>query len=149
MELLQCNCSFLRSATRALSQAYDEVLRPSGLRMTQFSMLSRAAAVGEMPVGELADLMAMDRTTLGRNLQPLEREGLIEIKVGVDRRERLVVVTQAGKKALNLAMPLWESIHQRFESKFGKRDAKALRDSLKRIVSIGRELSEETTPTGG
>lgn len=149
MELLQCNCSFLRSATRALSQAYDEVLRPSGLRMTQFSMLSRAAAVGEMPVGELADLMAMDRTTLGRNLQPLEREGLVEVNVGVDRRERLVVVTPAGRKLLAEAMPLWESVHRRFEQKFGKREAKALRESLKRIVGVGRELSAETTSARG
>jgi len=68
IELLQYNCSFLRSATRALSQAYDEVLRPSGLRITQFPVLARASAAGEMSLSELADLMAMDRTTQGRNL---------------------------------------------------------------------------------
>ncbi|WP_250866692.1 MarR family winged helix-turn-helix transcriptional regulator [Caballeronia sp. INSB1] len=143
MELLQCNCSFLRSATRALSLAYDEVLRPSGLRITQFSMLARASAVGEMPLSELADLMAMDRTTLARNLQPLEREGLVEIKVGRDRRARLVSVTPAGQKVLTNAMPLWESVHQRFEQKFGKRESKDLRHTLKRIVTVGRELSAE------
>ena len=143
MELLQCNCSFLRSATRALTLAYDEVLRPSGLRMTQFSMLSRASAVGEMSVSELADLMAMDRTTLGRNLQPLEREGLVQLNVGEDRRERLVSVTPAGRRVLARALPLWEEVHQRFENKIGKREAKELRDALKRIVNVGRELSAE------
>jgi DNA-binding MarR family transcriptional regulator len=143
MALLQCNCSFLRSATRALTQAYDEVLRPSGLRMTQFSMLSRASAVGEVSLSELADLMAMDRTTLGRNLQPLEREGLVQFVVGEDRRERLVSVTPAGAKVLARALPLWESVHERFEKKFGKREAKDLRDSLREIVSVGRELSAE------
>lgn len=143
MELLQCNCSFLRSATRALSLAYDEVLRPSGLRITQFSMLARASAVGEMSLSELADLMAMDRTTLARNLQPLEREGLVEIKVGEDRRARLVSVTPAGRKVLTNAMPLWESVHQRFEQKLGKKESKDLRHTLKRIVTVGRELSAE------
>lgn len=143
MELLQCNCSFLRSATRALTLAYDEVLRPSGLRMTQFSMLSRASAVGEMSLSELADLMAMDRTTLGRNLQPLEREGFVQINVGEDRRERLVSVTPAGRKVLARALPLWEDVHHRFEQKVGKREAKELRDTLKRIVNVGRELSAE------
>jgi DNA-binding MarR family transcriptional regulator len=143
MELLQCNCSSLRSATRALSLAYDEVLRPSGLRMTQFSILARASAVGEMPLSELADLMAMDRTTLGRNLQPLEREDLIQINVGADRRERLVSITANGRKTLLRAMPLWEDVHRRFEQKVGKREAKALRDMMKSLVNVGRELSAE------
>lgn len=111
MEMLQCNCSFLRSATRALSQAYEEVLRPSGLRITQFSMLARASAVGKMSLSELADLMAMDRTTLGRNLQPLEREGLVQINVGEDKRERLGSVTPDGRKLLARALPLWKGVH--------------------------------------
>ncbi|MBW0450941.1 MarR family winged helix-turn-helix transcriptional regulator [Paraburkholderia phenoliruptrix] len=149
MELLQCNCSFLRSATRALSLAYDEVLRPSGLRITQFSMLARASAVGEMSLSELADLMAMDRTTLGRNLQPLEREGLVQINVGQDRRERLVSVTPAGRKVLARAMPLWESVHLRFEQKLGKHESKELRQTLKRIVNVGRELSAENETVMG
>ncbi len=106
-------------------------------------MLSRASAVGEMSVSELADLMAMDRTTLGRNLQPLEREGLVQLNVGEDRRERLVSVTPAGRRVLARALPLWEEVHQRFENKIGKREAKELRDALKRIVNVGRELSAE------
>ena len=72
MTLLQCNCSTLRSATRVLTQAYDEVLRPSGLRTTQFSILARLAGVGPVPLSELAELLAMDRTTLARNLRPLD-----------------------------------------------------------------------------
>jgi DNA-binding MarR family transcriptional regulator len=143
MELLQCNCSALRGATRALTQAYDEVLRPSGLRMTQFSILARAAAVGELTLSELAEMLAMDRTTLGRNLQPLERDDLVQIKVGVDRRERLISLTPTGKKTLARAKPLWDQSHRRFEEKMGKREAKALRDMMKSVVSVGRELSAE------
>jgi DNA-binding MarR family transcriptional regulator len=135
MESLQCNCSSLRSATRALSLAFDEVLRPSGLRVTQFWILSRASAVGEMPLSELANLMAMDRTTLGRNL--------IQVKVGTDRRERLISITATGRKALARAMPLWEDVHRRFEQKVGKREAKALRNMMKLVVRVGRELSAE------
>ena len=143
MELLQCNCSSLRSATRALTLAYDEVLRPSGLRMTQFSILSRAAALGELPLSDLAELMAMDRTTLARNLQPLERDDLLQIRVGTDRRERLISITTTGRKTLSRAMPLWESVHKRFEAKVGKSESKALRDMMKVLVNVGRELSEE------
>jgi DNA-binding MarR family transcriptional regulator len=143
MELLQCNCSSLRSATRVLTQAYDEVLRPSGLRMTQFSILARAAAVGELTLSELAEMLAMDRTTLGRNLQPLERDDLVQIRVGVDRRERLISLTPAGRKALMRAKPFWDQAHRRFEEKVGKREAKVLRDMMKSVVSVGRELSAE------
>jgi DNA-binding MarR family transcriptional regulator len=143
MELLQCNCSSLRSATRVLTQAYDEVLRPSGLRMSQFSILSRTAALGELPMSELAEHLAMDRTTLGRNLQPLERDDLVQIQVGQDRRERLISLTPNGRKTLARAKPLWDRIHQRFEKKMGKREAKALRDTMNAIVQVGRELSDE------
>jgi DNA-binding MarR family transcriptional regulator len=143
MELLQCNCSSLRSATRVLTQAYDEVLRPSGLRMSQFSILARTAALGELSMSELAEHLAMDRTTLGRNLQPLERDDLIQIQVGQDRRERLISLTPNGRKALARAKPLWDRIHQRFEKKMGKREAKALRDTMNAIVQVGRELSDE------
>jgi DNA-binding MarR family transcriptional regulator len=144
MELLQCNCSSLRSATRALSLAYDEVLRPSGLRLTQFSILARIAAVGPHPLNDLAEMLAMDRTTLGRNLKPLERDDLVCLEVGMDRRQRVINLTAAGRRALMRAMPLWETVNQRFEVKFGVGKAKTLRDTMKQLVKTGRELSAET-----
>ena len=144
MELLQCNCSSLRSATRALSLAYDEVLRPSGLRLTQFSILARIAAVGPHPLNDVAEMLAMDRTTLGRNLKPLERDDLVCLEVGMDRRQRVINLTAAGRRALVRAKPLWETVNQRFEGKFGAGKAKTLRDTMKQIVKTGRELSAET-----
>lgn len=144
MELLQCNCSSLRSATRTLSLAYDEVLRPSGLRLTQFSILARIAAVGPHPLNDLAEMLAMDRTTLGRNLKPLERDDLVCLEVGMDRRQRVINLTAAGRRALMRAMPLWETVNQRFEVKFGVGKAKTLRDTMKQLVKTGRELSAET-----
>jgi DNA-binding MarR family transcriptional regulator len=111
--------------------------------MSQFSILARTSALGELPMSELAEHLAMDRTTLGRNLQPLERDDLIQIQVGQDRRERLISLTPNGRKALARAKPLWDRIHQRFEKKMGKREAKALRDTMNAIVQVGRELSDE------
>jgi DNA-binding MarR family transcriptional regulator len=111
--------------------------------MTQFSILARVAAVGPMRVNELAELLVMDRTTLGRNIQPLERDGFVALEVGSDRRERLINLTPAGRRILTRAMVLWKGVHQRFESKFDTLEASALRETMTSIIKIGRELSSE------
>lgn len=133
----------MRGATRALSLAYDNALRPSGLRMTQYSILTRVTALGRPLLSELAEMMTMDRTTLGRNLRPLERDGLVKLDVGHDRRERLVSVTAAGIEMLELARPLWKAMHQRLETKFGTEEAQQLRAALRLITRAGRELALE------
>ncbi|CAM3693742.1 MarR family winged helix-turn-helix transcriptional regulator [Bordetella flabilis] len=143
MEQLHCNCTSLRSAARTLTSVYDEVLRPSGIRVTQFTILARLAAIGETRVNELAEKLAMDRTTLGRNLRPLERDELVQIRVGEDRRERLIDLSPKGRRVLQTAMPLWESIHDRFERQFGKRRAKDLREVLADVVTVGQALYVE------
>ncbi len=81
-----CACLNVRKAARAVTQLYDEVLQPSGLRATQFNLLVAIALAGEAPVTRLADALVMDRTTLTRNLKPLESQGLITIEAGTDRR---------------------------------------------------------------
>jgi len=87
----QCNCLAIRQASRHVTQFYDQLLAPSGLRTTQFAILSRLQRGGPMTINELAAALVMDRTTLGRNILPLEREGLIEIGAGAsDRRRREV-----------------------------------------------------------
>ncbi|WP_322044797.1 MarR family winged helix-turn-helix transcriptional regulator [Paraburkholderia sp. J67] len=143
METLLCNCASLRGATRALSSAYDEALRPSGLRVSQFSILVKVASSGEISMGELAELIAMDRTTLARNLKPLERENYLRIAVGDDRRERIVSVTASGRKVMEKALPLWRAVQTRFEQKVGKREARQILALTKSLVAIGRELSAE------
>src|SRR2546422_10414991 len=127
MEQLHCNCSALRSAARTLTAAYDEALRGSGIRMTQFSILARLAAIGRVRITELSKRLAMDRTTLARNLRPLEQEGFLAVTVGEDRRERFVELSAKGERAVAKAMPLWRSVHERFEQQFGKERAKSLR----------------------
>jgi DNA-binding MarR family transcriptional regulator len=127
----------LRQAARYLTAAYDQVLAESGLRTTQFSILYKLAARGPLTITELSAVMAMDRTTLGRNLQLLEQDGLIRYRPGADRRERLVELTAAGRKKLDAAYPLWQKAQERFESRFGEADAEELRKTLRSLLGTG------------
>ena len=93
-----CNCLALRQAARHITQFYDQFLAPSGLRTTQFSILAKLRRLGPMTINALAAEMVMDRTTLGRNILPLERDGLIAVEQGSrDRRSKELRVTEAGE----------------------------------------------------
>lgn len=132
----QCNCLAIRQAARHVSQFYDQLLAPSGLRATQFAILSRLQRGGPMTINELAAKLVMDRTTLGRNLLPLEREGLIEIGPGAtDRRRREVRLSAAGAARLAAARLGWAAAQKRFDAVFGTERAAALRDLLREVVA--------------
>ena len=103
-----CACFNLRKASRTVTQLYDEILQPSGLLATQFTLLVAIALAGSVTITHLAEELVMDRTTLTRNLKPLERQGLIEIAPGQDQRTRVVTLTASGREALVKAIPLWE-----------------------------------------
>ena len=108
-----CACKNLRRSARAVTRLYDEALRPSGLRITQFTLLV-AVAIGEaVPITRLADALSLDRTTLGRDLKPLTDRGLVEIRAGDDRRTRVVRLTGQGRDALGRAYPLWQAAQAR------------------------------------
>jgi DNA-binding MarR family transcriptional regulator len=108
-----CACMHLRRSARAVTQLYDETLRPSGLRITQFTLLV-AVAIGEpVPITRLADALSLDRTTLARDLGPLTDRGLVAIRTGDDRRTRVVRLTGQGRDALERAYPLWQSAQAR------------------------------------
>jgi len=109
-----CACTTLRRAARAVTAAYDAAMAPSGLRVTQFSILCWLARLGPLPVTRLATEAALDRSTMGRNLNPLERRGLVRIEVGtVDQRERVVYLTAAGEAAIEAALPYWRKAQER------------------------------------
>ena len=109
-----CACTTLRRATRAVTAAYDAALAPSGLRITQFGILRKLAHFGPLPVTRLAAEAALDRSTMGRNLNPLERRGLVRIEVGnVDQRERVAHLTAAGEAAIEAALPHWRKAQER------------------------------------
>jgi DNA-binding MarR family transcriptional regulator len=132
-----CTCFAARQAARYLTAAYDQALSPSNLRSTQFSILYRLARNGPLTIGKLAESMAMDRTTLSANLKPLDRDGLLEIVPGEDRRARKVVITNAGLSRFRTAFPLWQAVQRQFEDSFGQKRAEALRRSLRSVLQSG------------
>jgi DNA-binding MarR family transcriptional regulator len=104
-----CLCLAARRAARTLSRRFDEAFRPVGLTSGQFSLLMSLNRPEPPTLGSVANLLAMDRTTLTANLKPLERRGLVETHPDPDdRRSRRLVLTDAGRKALGAAVPIWE-----------------------------------------
>jgi DNA-binding MarR family transcriptional regulator len=104
---LDCTAFNLRKATRAVSQFYDALLRPTGIRGTQFSLLVALKLKGNVLITELAEKTIMDRTTLTRNLEVMEKQGLVDVSPGDDRRTRVVSITEQGLAILLKAYPLW------------------------------------------
>ena len=129
-----CTCGSLRKASRRVSQFYDAALAPVGIKSTQFSILAeveRGSIGGPLSMCELATAMVMDRSTLGHNLRPLERDDLLSLRLTVtDRRKRHVALTKKGKATLRRARRLWRTAEGRFEKTFGKRHAADLRAVL-------------------
>lgn len=112
-----------------MTQLYDEVLRPSGLRATQFTLLVALERSGAPPMTRLAEAVGMDRTTLTRNLRPLVRRGLARTRPGRDSRVREVELTDRGRAALSEAIPLWERAQGRVAAALGRpRMRRLLRD---------------------
>ena len=140
-----CNCLALRQAARHVSQFYDQFLATSGLRTTQYSILARLNRKGAMTINALAADLVTDRTTLGRNLLPLEREGLIAIAPGQrDRRAREIRLTDAGAVRVRSARKGWEEAQARFESTFGVRRAKELRALLHEVATEPKIATAES-----
>ena len=132
----ECNCFAMRAAARHLSQSYDRFLAPSGLRTTQFSILARLKRRGPLTINALAEDMVMDRTTLGRNILPLERDGLISIEpTASDRRAKDLHLTKAGEKRLQAALKGWSQAQARFETVFGAERAGDLRKLLRAVAA--------------
>jgi DNA-binding MarR family transcriptional regulator len=130
-----CNCFAIRSAARQVTQLYDQFLAPAGLRVTQFSILAKLKRAGALTINRLADEMVMDRTTLGRAIKPLQRDGLIRIgPAPFDRRARQVHLTKPGEKRLQAAGPAWSKAQARFEADFGVKRAAELRALLRAVV---------------
>jgi DNA-binding MarR family transcriptional regulator len=129
-----CNCLAVRQAARHITQFYDQCLAPSGLRTTQFSILAKLKRLGSMTINALAADLVMDRTTLGRNILPLQREGLIAVVKGrTDRRSKELTVTEAGAERLRAAVKGWVEAQNRFEAVFGADRTAELRALLHAI----------------
>ena len=131
-----CNCLALRQAARHVTQFYDHYLVPTGVRTTQFSILAMLEGLGPISINALAEAMVMDRTTLGRNIQPLEREGLIAVTKGrADRRSKELQLTGAGAARLHAASKAWAEAQTRFERSFGSKRTSDLRAILRAVTA--------------
>jgi DNA-binding MarR family transcriptional regulator len=131
-----CACFNVRRAARAITQHYDRVLAPSGLRATQFTLLVALGRAGAIPFTRLADVLGMDRTTLTRNLSPLERDGLLTIRPGPDRRVKLVTITEKGREVLTRAIPLWQDAQRRITAGLGAGRWDGIRRELQAIAAL-------------
>jgi DNA-binding MarR family transcriptional regulator len=135
-----CNCLALRQATRHVTSFYDGFLVPAGIRATQYSILARLNRKGAMTINALAAALVMDRTTLGRNIRPLQRDGLVAIGPGKsDRRRKELRLTASGTARFQIAQRAWTKAQANFERTFGTKRARALRVLLEDVAS--RELT--------
>jgi DNA-binding MarR family transcriptional regulator len=131
-----CLCSALRQATRAVSRLYDDELRGLGLRTTQYSLLRRLSAAGEVRQRDLGELTSLDETTLTRNLRPLIDPGWVAIRPGEDRREKLVRLTDAGAAKLQEARPAWERAQGRLRSRLPQDTWSSLMEFLPELTRL-------------
>ena len=131
-----CNCLAARQAARHITQFYDQYLASSGLRTTQFSILAKLRRLGPMTINRLAREMVMDRTTLGRNILPLKRDGLIAVEQGSsDRRSKELRVTKAGEARFRAGVKGWVQAQRQFEKAFGAKRTADMRALLHAVAS--------------
>jgi DNA-binding MarR family transcriptional regulator len=131
-----CNCFMARSAARHVTQLYDQFLAPVGLHVTQFSILAKLKRLGPMTINGMAKEMVMDRTTLGRNVLPLERDGLIKIEASAtDGRAKELHLTKAGEQRLLAGREAWAQAQARFDDRFGAKRAADFRTMLRAVVA--------------
>jgi len=131
-----CPAFNIRAASRIITQLFDEILKPSGLQITQFAVLVGVQILDSPSISKLANGLVMDRTTLTRGLKPLENDGLIKIVSGDDRRTHFVKMTSKGKTALQKTLPYWEKARTVVSEEFGQKHLDGL---LKDLASV-REI---------
>ena len=136
--LSDCNCLAVRQAARYVTQLYDRHLAASGLRTGQYGILAKLRRLGPMTINELAAELIIDRTTLGRNIRPLERDGLIAVTPGrTDRRVKELRLTEAGEARFQETRQAWVDAQRSFETGFGPERSAELRGLLRTLVDSG------------
>jgi DNA-binding MarR family transcriptional regulator len=136
----ECTGFGVRKAARSLARIYDEAMAPAGLRGTQFNLLVALSLAGEAPVMKVAEELGLDRTTLTRNLGPLERDGLVESVADADRRVRRLRLTERGHEVLADALPRWERTQRQVVAALGKSRWRELMDGLRAAASLPERL---------
>lgn len=135
-DVRQCVCATIRRADRTITQIYDAILAPSGLRVTQFTLLATLAKAAPISINRLADLMVMDRTTLTRNLRLLIKQGWVQVEEGEDHRMRVVTLTEVGERVLAQALPLWQQAQRQMLQELGPQHVEALLTELSTAIEM-------------
>ena len=137
-----CLCAAARRATRALTQFYDLVLSPTGLKVTQFIMLQEIAEAGEIAQWQLAEGYAIATETLSRRLALARRKGLVQARSGTRRGERIYSLTAFGRECMESALPYWERAQRRVGQVLGDEDVQGVVDYLDRLTRAA-QLAEQ------
>jgi len=126
----------IRRASRAVTQFYEKVLQPSGLKVTQYSLLRNLELLKPVSMSVLAKIMRIDRTTLNRNLKPLINAGLITVNSGEDSRSRQVMITEVGKDTLTSALTLWDEAQASLVKYLGEEQLDSFEKSLSKLEAL-------------
>ena len=145
LDSAECTCFRLRGLTRRVTQLYDQMLAPSGLSVTQYSVIAHVRRRETSPptVTELARDLFTDRTTLTRNLQPLLKEGLIEVAAGTDDRSKAILLTRRGEAAYRAARPLWKQAQRLLRERLGETRLAALHELIGAVLVQFEETGGE------
>ncbi|MGO9133263.1 MAG: MarR family winged helix-turn-helix transcriptional regulator [Methylovirgula sp.] len=136
-----CSCSALRQAARHATRLYDSALSPIGIGLNQYSILAKLDRFGPKSLQQLADLLVMDRSTLGHLLRPLEARGLISMQAAPkDKRQRVICLAPEGIALMQRAKPLWAKAEAQFEHQFGAAEAEGLRRLLKDVTRVAFDI---------
>lgn len=136
-------CGNVRRTARALTQMYEQALRPAGLRATQFTVLQFLSRAGEVLQGRLGEMLAMDSTSLTRTLAILVRKGWVAERKGADRRERWLRLAPDGKERLEDAAPLWEGVQLELKKRLGHEKWGSFLGLANEVTSVVRTEGEE------
>jgi DNA-binding MarR family transcriptional regulator len=130
-----CAAFNVRRASRALSRLYGQFMAQTGLEPTQYSLLVSSALSKEITVSKMAEALAIERSALARNLSVMEKNGLLRVVPGDDRRTRIVAITEKGKQKLAEALPLWRKAQDAVEREFGAERLRRLLGELNALIS--------------
>ncbi len=133
-----CVCTHIRRAARAITRLYDDALNDTGIRYTQMIILIVLHRCGEITVSRLADELLMDASTVARNMRPLERQGLLVIKKGQDRRQRLISLSDEGVETVLKGLKYWQVAQNKFLSTFSKQQLQSHLAAISELVDVAR-----------
>lgn len=131
-----CTWFNIRRASRAITQYFDNYFRPYGIRVTQGNILGILNFKGESSITELAEFLFMDRTTLTRNIKPLQKKGLLAVNSGSDKRTKILTITDKGSELIQKVFPHWKEANQHFINGMGNKNWTELNDRLSEVLKL-------------